>query len=43
MEFSKFLVYKLSTIVSDDCMRDAILAYNILPDELLDLLSCNGC
>ena len=35
-------VYKLSAIVGDDCMWDAIPAYNILPDELLDLLGCNS-
>jgi len=42
IELSEFFVYELSAIVGDDRMWVAISAYNIFPNELLDLLSCNG-
>jgi len=42
IELSEFFVYELSVIVGDGRMWDAISAYNIFPDELLDLLGCNG-
>jgi len=41
VELSKFFVYELPAIVGYDRMWDAILAYAIFPDELLDLLGCN--
>jgi len=42
VEFSKHLVYELSAIIGYDGVRHAISAYNIFPDELLDLLSCDS-
>ena len=42
VELNKFFIYKLSAIVGDDGMWDAISAYDILPNELLYLLGCNG-
>jgi len=39
IKFSKLLIYELSAIVSYDGVRHAIAAYNIYPDELLDLLN----
>jgi len=41
VELSEFFVYELPTIVGYDRMWDAISAYDIFPDELLDLLGCN--
>jgi len=41
IKLSKFFVYELSAIVGYDRVWDAISAYNIFLDELLDLLSCN--
>jgi len=42
VELSEFFVYELSAIVSYDRMWDAIATYDIFPDKLLDLLSCDG-
>ena len=42
VELNEFFIYKLPAIVGDDCMWDAISAYDILPNELLYLLGCNG-
>jgi len=42
VELSEFFVYELPAIVSYDRMWDAISAYDIFPNELLNLLSCNG-
>jgi len=42
VELSELFVYELSAIVGYDCMWDAISAYDIFPNELLDLLGRNG-
>ena len=42
VEFSELLVYELSAIVEYYCVWHAIAEYNIFPDKLLDLLSCDG-
>ena len=42
VELSEFFIYKLSVIVGDDGVWDAISTYDILPNELLYLLGCNG-
>jgi len=42
VELGEFLVYELSAIVGYDRMWDAISTYDIFPNELLDLLSCDG-
>jgi len=42
VELSEFFVYELPTIVSYDRVWDAISTYDIFPDELLNLLGCNG-
>jgi len=43
IEFNELIVYELSAIISYDRVWHAIAAYNIFPDKLLDLLSCDGC
>ena len=42
VEFSQLLVYELSAIVDYDRVWHPIAVYNIFPNELLDLLSCNS-
>jgi len=42
VELSEFFVHKLPAVVGDDGMWDAISAYDILPNEWLYLLGCNG-
>jgi len=42
VELGEFFVYELSVIVGYDRMWEVISAYDIFPDELLDLLSCDG-
>jgi len=42
VELSEFFVYELSIVVGYARLWDAIAAYDIFPDELLDLLSCDG-
>jgi len=42
VEFNKLLVYEFSVIVGYDGVRHAIAAYDIFPDELLNLLSCDS-
>jgi len=41
VEFDKFLIYELSAIVGYDNVRNSILAYNVFPNKLLDLLCCD--
>jgi len=41
VEFRKLLVYKLSTIIGYDGVWYTIAVYDVFPDELLDLLSCD--
>ena len=42
VELSEFFVYELSAIVGYDRIWDPIAAYDIFPNKLLDLLSCDG-
>jgi len=42
VELCELLIYKLSAIIGDDSMWDTISAYNIIPDELLNLLGCDS-
>jgi len=42
VELRELFVYELPAIVGYDRMWHAISAYDIFPDELLDLLGCNG-
>jgi len=42
VELIEFFIYKLSAIVGDDGIWDAISVYDILKNELLYLLGCNG-
>jgi len=42
VELNEFFIYKLPTIIGDDCMWDAISAYDILRNELLYLLGYSG-
>jgi len=42
VELRELFVYELPAIVSYDRVWDAISTYDIFPDELLDLLGCNG-
>jgi len=42
VELSEFFIYELSVVIGDDGVWDAISAYDILPNQLLYLLSCNG-
>jgi len=42
VELIEFFIDKLSAIVGDDGMWDAISTYDILTNELLYLLGCNG-
>jgi len=42
IKFRKLIVYELLAIVDYDGVWHAIAAYNIFPDELLDLLSCDS-
>jgi len=41
VELSELFIYELLAIVDYDLMWHAIAAYDIFPDELLDLLSCD--
>ena len=42
IELSQLFVYELSSIISYDCVCHPVSAYNILLDELLNLL-CHDC
>jgi len=42
VEFNELFVYELSTVIGYDRMWHAIVAYDIFPNELLDLLSYDG-
>jgi len=42
VKFSDLLLYELLAIVDYDGVRHAIATYNIFPNELLDLLSCDS-
>jgi len=42
VELSEFFIYDLTVVVGDNGVWDAISAYDILPNELLYLLGCNG-
>jgi len=42
VELNKLFVYELPAIVGYDRLWDAISAYDISPNELLDLLGRNG-
>jgi len=41
VEFNKFLIYELLTIISYDSVRDSVSAYDVFPYKLLDLLCCD--
>ena len=42
IKFCQLFIYKLPPVVSDDSVRNSVLAYYIFPNKLLDLLCFNG-
>jgi len=40
VEFGGTFVYKLTVVVSDDCVGNTIAADDVLPNKALDLFSC---
>lgn len=42
LELGCLLVYKLASVVDNDGMQHFIPTYYVLPNEVLDLLGCDG-